>query len=250
MREMYDRTERLIGKDAMDNLKDARVLIVGLGGVGGYIAEALARAGVGTIGLCDFDCVDPSNLNRQILSTVETLGKNKAEAAKERILSINPDCNVKLFPFRLEPSNIEKLDILAACPEGYKKCVNCGKCLKHWDFVADAIDDVPAKIALIEAVYRMNIPSISSMGTGNKLNPFKYEIVSIAETEGDPLARAVRKKLKEKEIYDVPVLYSKEDRVTELKNGDPIPTISYMPAVAGLDIAYYIIKNLQKSLDL
>ena len=133
MKEIYDRTQRLVGPDAMENLKDARVLIVGLGGVGGYIAEALARAGVGTLGLCDFDSVDPSNLNRQILATMDVIGRNKAEVAKERILQINPECNIKLYPFKISPQNLNELDLITACPEGYKKCVDCGKCLKRWD---------------------------------------------------------------------------------------------------------------------
>lgn len=244
MRAIYDRTQRLVGADAMENLKDARVLIVGLGGVGGYIAEALARAGVGTLGLCDFDSVDSSNLNRQILATMDVIGRNKAEVAKERILQINPECNIKLYPFKITPQNLNELDLLTACPEGYKKCVDCGKCLKRWDFVADAIDDVPAKLALIEAVYKNNIPIVCSMGTGNKLNPFEFEISPIEKTEGDPLARAIRKKLKERDINGIPVLYSKETSKTKIESGDPIPSISYMPAVAGLEIASYIIRKI------
>ncbi len=246
MKEIYDRTQRLIGAEAMENLKDARVLVVGLGGVGGYIAEALVRAGVGTLGLCDFDTVDPSNLNRQIFATTDVIGKNKVEIAKERLLKINPECNIKLFPFKINPQNLNELDLITACPDGYKKCVDCGKCLKCWDFVADAIDDVPAKLALIETVYKNNIPIISSMGTGNKLNPFEFEIAPVEKTEGDPLARAIRKKLREKEIKDIPVLYSKETAKNKIESGDPVPSISYMPAVAGLEMASYIIRKIIK----
>jgi len=244
MKELYDRTQRLIGADAMYELKDARVLLVGLGGVGGYVAEALARAGVGTIGLCDFDRIDATNLNRQIIATVNNIGSLKTDAWEDRIRSINPDCNIKKYSFKLDGSRIRELDIQTNCPEGYKVCSNCGRCLKHWDFVSDAIDDVPAKIALTEACVKMNIPVISSMGTGNKLDPFSFKIVPIQKTEGDPLARAVRKKLREKGIEDVPVLYSSEPSIVEISGGDPIPSISYMPAVAGLEIASYIIKKI------
>ena len=243
MKELYDRTQRLIGADNMLELKDARVLVVGLGGVGGFAVEALARAGVGTLGLCDFDTVDPSNLNRQILALTDTLGRPKAEVAKERVLAINPDCNVKLYPVKLDPANIAALDIQTDCPEGYKLCCKCGKCLPKWDFIVDAIDDVPAKLALIEHAYKMNIPIICSMGTGNKLDPFGYKIVPIEKTEGDPLARAIRKRLREKEIKGIPVLYSAESPVTQSEQGSPIPSISYMPAVAGLEIASFVIKK-------
>jgi len=244
MNELYDRTKRLIGADNMLELKDARVLIVGLGGVGGYVLEALARAGIGTLGLCDFDTVDSSNLNRQILATAQSIGNPKALVAKERVLSINPDCNVKVYDFKLDPSNIGKLDIQTSCPVGYMQCCKCGKCLPKWDFVVDAIDDVPAKLSLIEHCYKMNIPIICSMGTGNKLDPFGFKIVPIEKTEGDPLARAIRKKLREKEIAGIPVLYSAETPVAAIEQGGPIPSISYMPAVAGLEIASYVINQI------
>lgn len=249
MTELYDRTKRLVGPDAMMELKDSRVLVVGLGGVGGYVVEALARAGIGTLGLCDFDTVDPSNLNRQILSNVNDIGDFKTDAAMRRVLSINPDCKVKLYPFKIDPSNISALDIQADCPEGYKLCCKCGKCLPKWDWIVDAIDDVPAKICLIEHAYKMNIMLISSMGTGNKLDPFGYKIVPIEKTEGDPLARAIRKRLREKEISGIPVLYSAEKPVKQLESGDPIPSISYMPAVAGLEIASYVIRQILGSVE-
>lgn len=249
MKELYERTKRLLGADAMMEIKDARVLVVGLGGVGGYVVEALARAGIGTLGLCDFDTVDPTNLNRQLLSTTDSIGRPKTLVAKERVLAVNPDCNVKLYPFRLNSSAIADLDIQTDCPEGYKVCCKCGKCLPKWDFIVDAIDDVPAKISLIEHAVKMNIAIISSMGTGNKLNPFAYKIVPIERTEGDPLARAIRKRLREKEISGIPVLYSAEKPVKQLESGDPIPSISYMPAVAGLEIASYVIRQILGSVE-
>lgn len=218
---MYSRTEALIGSEKLEKLQNSRVLIAGLGGVGGYILESLVRAGVGTIGLCDFDMVDVSNLNRQILATRETVDMHKTEAAALRAKSINPEIKICQYNFQLTPENLDALQ------------------LSSWDFIADAIDDVPAKIALMEAA-----PDkiISCMGTGNKLNPFGFTIDRIEKTEGDPLARSIRRLLREKGIKNIPVLYSKEAPVSE--NTRPIPTISYMPAIAGLEIGAYIIKRL------
>lgn len=223
---LYDRTEKLIGSDAIDKLKNAKVLVVGLGGVGGYIVEALARAGVGKLGLCDFDVVDVTNLNRQILATVPKIGQKKTEVAKDRVLSINPNCDVEIFDFRLDLNRLTELSI------------------QNWTFIADAIDDTGAKIGLIQAAYENNIPIVCSMGTGNKLDPFGYKIVPIEKTEGDPLARSIRKQLKDLKIKGIPVLFSPEKGVAEITDG--IPTISYMPAVAGLEIASYIIKEIIK----
>lgn len=223
---LYDRTEKLIGSDAIDKLKNAKVLVVGLGGVGGYIVEALARAGVGKLGLCDFDVVDVTNLNRQILATVPKIGQKKTEVAKDRVLSINPNCDVEIFDFRLDLNRLTELSI------------------QNWTFIADAIDDTGAKIGLIQAAYENNIPIVCSMGTGNKLDPFGYKIVPIEKTEGDPLARSIRKQLKDLKIKGIPVLFSPEKGVAEITYG--IPTISYMSAVAGLEIASYIIKEIIK----
>jgi len=226
MNDMYSRTELLIGSKAMEKLKSSKVLVVGLGGVGGYIVEALARAGVSCLGLCDFDVCDVTNLNRQILAQSSKIGQKKTELAKERVLSINPNCNIKTFDSRLDSNRLTELN------------------LEEWDFVADAIDDTKAKIALICECNKKNIPIICSMGTGNKLDPFLYKIVPIEKTEGDPLARSIRKQLKELGIKGIPVLYSSESPVAETK--DVIPSISYMPAVAGLEIASYIIQKIIK----
>lgn len=226
MNELYDRTGRLVGEEGLEKLKNAKVLVVGLGGVGGYIAEALARAGVGCLGLLDFDVVDPSNLNRQIIATTEKIGQKKTEVLKERILSINPNCEVISFDFRLDSSKLTELNITS------------------WSYIADAIDDTEAKIALIKACFDAKVPIISSMGTGNKMDPFSYKIAPIEKTDTDPLARALRKKLKELGVKNIPVLYSSEEPKTHVESGNPIPSISYMPAVAGLEIASYIIKNI------
>ena len=216
---MFSRTISLIGEENFRKLQNSRVLVVGLGGVGGYIMESLVRSGIGTIGLCDFDIVERSNLNRQILATQYTVGMKKVDAAADRAASINPDIKIVKYPFKL--TNPEILN------------------LGFWNFVADAIDDVPAKLALMEAA-RGKI--ISSMGTGNKMDAFSYQITTIGKTEGDPLARSIRKQLRERGIDDIPVLYSKESPICD--GTKPIPTISYMPAVAGLEISSYIIKKL------
>lgn len=216
---MFSRTIALLGEDNFKKLQRSRVLIVGLGGVGGYILESLVRSGVGTIGLCDFDVIERSNLNRQILATMYTVGMKKVDAAADRAVSINPDVRIVKYGFKVSDPKMLNLDF--------------------WDFVADAIDDVPAKIALMEAAQSK---IISCMGTGNKLDPQSFKIVSINKTEGDPLARSVRKQLREKGITDIPVLYSSESPVAEETR--PIPTISYMPAVAGLEISSYIIKKI------
>lgn len=218
---MFSRTEALIGREKLEKLQNSRVLIAGLGGVGGYVLESLVRAGVGTIGLCDFDMVDISNLNRQILAVQDTVGKSKTDAAEARAKSINPQVKILKYEFRISPENIALLH------------------LPDWDFIADAIDDVPAKIALMEAAPKK---IISCMGTGNKTDPFGFRIDRIEKTEGDPLARSIRTQLREKGIKNIPVLYSKESPNSE--NTKPIPTISYMPAVAGLEIGAYIINRL------
>ena len=227
MKEIYIRTEKLVGEDGLDRLKGARVLVVGLGGVGGYVAEALCRAGVGVLGLCDFDNVDPTNLNRQILSLEDTVGLPKVQVADERAGKINPECVRKIFPFRLTDDTLAQLDI------------------PSWDFVCDAIDDVHAKLLLISECYEKGVPIISSMGTGNKMDPFSYRITPIEKTEVDPLARAMRRKLKDMGIKGIPVLWSSENNhVSGIEHGQPIPSISYMPGTAGLMIASYVIRQL------
>ena len=216
----------MLGEAAMNKIKEAKVLVVGLGGVGGYIVEALVRAGVGTIGLCDFDVVDPTNLNRQILATTDKIGQKKVFVAKDRILLINPDCNVITYDFKLSEENIDQLDI------------------GSWTYIADAIDDTKAKLALIKSAHDKSSGIISCMGTGNKLDPFAFEIATIEKTEEDPLARSMRKQLKEMGIKGIPVLFSREKQYVRAPGC--IPSISFCPSVAGLEIASYIIKEIIK----
>lgn len=220
---MYSRTALLIGDENVEIIKKSRVLIAGLGGVGGYVFEALARAGVGTLGLCDFDVVDITNKNRQILALDSTVGKPKALVAEERLKDINPDCEGMVFNFKIDESTLDELDIAS------------------WDYVADCIDDVDAKTLLIRKCGEVNVPIISSMGTGNKLNSDEFTISRINQTEYDRLARSMRRKTKDLGI-NYEVLYSKESPVQDFI--DTVPSISYMPAAAGLRIAEHIIKKL------
>lgn len=235
MEEIFSRTEILLGKDAMATLRNSSVAVFGVGGVGGYVVEALARSGVGRIDLIDNDTVSESNINRQIIATTKTIGKMKTLVAKERILEINPLCKVNTFNLFILPESIGELDF-----EGY-------------NYVVDAIDTVSGKIAIIEKCNELNIPVISSMGTGNKLDPTCFEIADIFNTSVCPLARVMRTELRKKGIKKLKVLYSKEEPV-KCKNqqfsekGKAIPgSISFVPSVAGLIIGGEVIKDIIRS---
>lgn len=212
----------------MRRLRDAKVLVAGLGGVGGYIVEALVRAGVGRVGLCDFDVIDITNINRQIYALTDTVGESKADVARARIQSINPAIEIDLYPFKIDAESM------------------CNLPLERYDYVADAIDDVKAKIQLIRKSQEHNIPIICAMGTGNKLDPFQFKIDAIEKTNTCPLAKAVRKELRTLGIKGIPVLFSEERPVCQpFSQHRPTPaSISYMPAIAGLMIASRIIKDL------
>ena len=223
---MYTRTRALLGDEKMEKLISSKVLVVGLGGVGGYAAEALARAGIGTLGLCDFDKVDVTNKNRQILALDSTIGRLKADVSAERVRDINPDCCIRKYPIRICEENVSELE------------------LGSWDFIADCIDDTRAKLMLIRLSKELGVPMISSMGTGNKMDPSRFRVCDIEETAGDPLAKSIRKQLRQMGISGVKVLFSDEQPIHP--GARPIPTISYMPAIAGLNIASHIIENLIK----
>lgn len=224
--ERHGRTQLLIGRGGMETLERASVLVFGVGGVGGYICEALARAGVGHIAIVDNDAVSESNINRQIIATYDTIGRPKTEVMRERILSVQPSCQVEVFDcFYLpgEPS-AEQFDFAA------------------YDYVADAVDTVAAKIDIICRCREAGTPVISSMGTGNKLDASRFEIADISKTSVCPLAKAVRKALRDRGVKDVKVLYSKEETV---KTGSRTPgSISYVPSAAGLLIGGEIIRDL------
>lgn len=236
----FSRTEMLIGKEAMKLLKKSKVAVFGIGGVGSYVIEALARSGIGEFILIDKDVVSETNINRQIIATTKTIGKDKVEIAKERILEINPDAKVEIFK------------------EFYSK-ENSNKILnKNISYVVDAIDTVTAKITLIEETKKLNIPIISCMGTGNKLDPSKFEIKDINQTSICPLAKVIRKELKQRNIKNVKVLFSTEEPIKAKEKIDEnkgetrdriipaIGSISFVPSVAGLMIAGEVIKDLIK----
>ena len=225
MENQYTRTELLLGEEGVAKLKQAKVAVFGIGGVGGYVVEALARSGVGSFVLVDSDTVNVTNINRQIIATHDTIGRYKTEVMKERILKINPNANVITFPIFLDENNISSV------------------ITTNFDYVIDCIDTVNSKIALIEYCYKMNIKIISALGTGNKIDPTKFEITDISKTSVCPLARAIRKKLKSKNIEHLTVVYSKEEPI-KIENSTTPASISFVPSVAGLLIASKVIENL------
>ncbi len=223
IRQLFTREIALIGESNFLKLQNSSVLIVGLGGVGGGVCEAIARAGVGTIGIVDFDVVDASNINRQIIALDSTVGCKKVDVMANRIHNIHKKANIIKYNITLTRDNISELfDI-------------------HYDYVVDAIDDVNAKIALIQYASEHKIPIISSMGTGGKLNVFDFKIDKIKNTKGCPLARVMRKKLKELGLLDVKVLYSEEKPKS---SGKAIGSISFVPPVCGMMLAGEVIKSL------
>lgn len=220
-----NRTELLIGKDAVKKLAKAKVIIYGIGGVGSFTTEALARAGIGNLTLVDNDVISLTNINRQIHSNINTVGKSKIEVMKKRILEINPEAKVEIY----NPKEIDLQEELL---------INT-----TYDYVVDAVDTVSTKIRIIETAKKQNIKVISAMGTGNKIEPTKFEVADISKTSVCPLAKVMRKELKKRGIKGVKVVYSKE----EPKVNERTPaSISFMPSVSGLIIAGEIIKDIIK----
>lgn len=218
----FEREELLIG-DKINILKNKTILVLGLGGVGGYVTESLARCGIGNLILVDYDKVDITNINRQIIATYDTIGKLKTTCFKERISSINKECRVKTLDIFY---NEENKDIIFS---------------DHIDYVIDCCDSLESKKILITECFKRNVPIISSMGTGNKFHPELFSITKLKKTEYDPLAKKLRYLLKDnKELLNVDVLYSKE-KPTEYKG--KIGSISYVPSVAGLLITSYVINK-------
>ena len=223
-----NRTEALIGKENILKLQSANIIVFGLGGVGSYVVEGLVRAGVQNICIVDKDVVDITNINRQLIATNQTVGKDKVDAEEERILQINPHAKVIKIKEFVNDSNIQKI------METYS----------HIDYVIDAIDTVTSKLEIIKYCSYNNIYVISSMGTGNKLDASKFEITDIFKTSVCPLAKVMRKELKKLNINSLTVLYSEEEPIkTDLK----VPaSISFVPSVAGLLIAEKVVKDLIK----
>ena len=232
MLNQFSRTEMLLGKEAMENLKHSRVAVFGVGGVGGHAAEAIVRSGVGAIDLFDNDTVSITNINRQIIALSSTVGKNKVDVMKKRILDINPEAEVKCHNVFFMPENSSKFDFT------------------RYSYVVDAVDTVTAKIEIIRKAKEAGVPVISSMGTGNKLCPAMFEISDISKTSVCPLARVMRRELKLRGIENVKVVFSKEESIKpskteEKSNKRQIPgSTAFSPAVAGLLIASEVVKDL------
>lgn len=225
MEDKFSRTEIIIGKENLNLLKNKKIAIFGIGGVGSYVLEGLARSGIENFVLVDNDKVAESNINRQIIATTKTIGRDKVEVAKERVLEINPNASVE----------VHKVFYLPECEE---------KILDgSIDYIVDAIDTVSAKLELIIQAKKLNIPIISSMGTGNKLDPTKLEITDIYKTTVCPLAKVMRKELKKREIKKLKVVYSKEEPIIN-KEEKNIGSVAFVPSVAGLIIAGEIVKDL------
>ncbi len=230
MSERFIRTKRLLGDSAMQTLKNSRVAVFGVGGVGGYVVEALVRSGVGEIDVFDNDTVAESNINRQIIATTETIGRLKVDAIKERALLINPDVKVNTYNCFYMPDNADNYD------------------LSKYSYIVDAIDTVTAKIELIKRAKAVNVPIISSMGTGNKLEASSLQVADIKKTEMCPLARTMRRELKSRGITSLKVVYSKEKPIVP-DDGDRTPaSVAFVPAAAGFIIAGEVIKDLMKKL--
>ena len=229
------RTELLIGSDNIEKLKNSNVIVFGLGGVGGATVEALVRAGIGNLSIVDFDTVDITNLNRQIITTQSVIAKPKVEATKNRILSINPDINLTIYNEKLLKENIDLF---------FKD--------KKYDYIVDAIDLVTSKLDLIEFATNSEIPIISCMGTGNKINPAQFKVADIKKTSVCPLAKIIRKELKKRRINRLKVVYSEETprKPLNLDGGREkyknVGSISFVPPVAGMLLASEVIKDICK----
>lgn len=233
MKEQFDRTAMLIGENGVDLLKSCHVAVFGVGGVGSFAAEGLVRAGIGSISLFDADCVDITNLNRQLIALHSTVGRDKVSVAAERARDINPDVNV--FPHKI-----------------FYSAENCAETdLTRFDYIIDAIDTVSSKLLLIEQAQKAGVPIISSMGTGNKLDPTQFKVTDIYKTSVCPLAKVMRYELKRREIKKLKVLYSEEQPIKPLKKAENSPpgrnspgSVSFVPSVAGLILAGEVIKEL------
>ena len=237
MNEQFSRTEILLGEAAMERLYKSRVAVFGVGGVGGYVVEALARCGIGQLDLCDSDTVSISNINRQILATHSTVGMLKVDAARKRILDINPACVVRTYPFFYLPDTADRFDF------------------SEFDYIVDAIDTVTGKLQLVERAHAAGTPIICSMGTGNKLDASAFQVADISKTSMCPLARVMRKELKKRGISHVKVVYSQEEAMTpavdpeelERTGKRQIPgSTAFVPGAAGLLLAGEVVRDLIK----
>ena len=250
MLNQFSRTELLYGAEAMEKLAASRVAVFGIGGVGGYVVEALARSGVGALDLIDNDKVSLTNINRQIIATTKTIGEYKVEVAEKRISEINPECIVKTYKTFFLPETQEEFDF------------------REYDYVVDAIDTVAGKLAIVEKAKKEGVPVISSMGAGNKVDPAALEVADIYETSVCPLARVMRRELKKRGVRHLKVVYSKEKPIRPLEDlsiscrahcicppgtkrhctdrRDIPGSVAFVPSAAGLIIAGEVVKDLVK----
>ena len=235
MSEQFLRTEMLLGRDAIEKLHSARVAVFGLGGVGGYAVEALARSGVGSLDLIDSDIVSISNLNRQILAAHSTVGMLKVDAARQRVLDINPACVVRTYPIFYTPETADSFDFT------------------RYDYIVDAIDTVTGKLALVERAVAVNKPIICCMGTGNKLDASAFQVADISKTAMCPLARVMRRELSKRGIRHLKVVYSQEEALTPTGWEEEaaalgkrqIPgSVAFVPGAAGLLLAGEVVRDL------
>lgn len=233
MEDRFERLELLIGKDALDRLKASKVAVFGIGGVGGYVTEALARSGVGSFVLVDNDVVSVTNLNRQIIALDSTIGKYKVDVMADRIHDINPDASVEIKSCFFLPETSGEFDF------------------GSYDYVADCVDTVAAKVEIISCARNAGVPVISSMGAGGKLNPEMFEVADISKTSVCPLAKVMRRELRQRGIKNVKVVYSKEEPIKNIVGGKAdsagrhVPgSTAFTPSVAGLIMASQIIKDL------
>ena len=233
MLNQFSRTELLYGAEAMEKLAASRVAVFGIGGVGGYVVEALARSGVGALDLIDNDKVSLTNINRQIIATTKTIGEYKVEVAEKRISEINPECIVKTYKTFFLPETQEEFDF------------------REYDYVVDAIDTVAGKLAIVEKAKKEGVPVISSMGAGNKVNATKFEVADLYKTSVCPLAKVMRRECRKRGIDSLKVVYSKEEPITpvgtieETSEKRAIPgSTAFAPSVVGLIIAGEVVNDL------
>lgn len=225
MKEAMERTAYLIGTDGVELLAGKHVALFGVGGVGGYVAEALGRAGVGALTLVDKDTVSVSNINRQLIATYETIGQKKTEVMAKRLYTVNPEIRIECRDCFFLPDTADEFDFT------------------EYDYVIDAVDTVTAKLELVKRAQEAGVPVISCMGTGNKLDPGRFEIADISKTSVCPLAKVMRRELRKRGITRLKVLYSKEEPIKHQEGAVP-GSISFVPPVAGLMIAGEVIKDL------
>ena len=229
MSEQFSRMQLLYGADAMNRIAACRVAVFGVGGVGGYVVEALARSGIGALDLIDNDKVCLSNINRQIIATEKTVGRYKVDVAEERIKDISPECKVRTYKTFYLPETQDQFDF------------------REYDYVVDAIDTVTGKLTIVENAKKAGVPVISSMGAGNKINPSLFEVADIYETSICPLAKVMRRECRKRGIDSLKVVYSKEPPIQPLENTSekPVPgSTAFVPSVVGLIIAGEIINDL------